>query len=103
GDRNGGMVPLSTLVSVRGTTGPAIVNRYNMFASAEIAGSTAPGVSSGQAIGTMEALANKELPSTMSFEWTKLTLQQILAGNTAVFVVLLGAVLVVVLLASQYE
>jgi len=102
-NRNGGMVPLSTLVSVRDTTGPAIVNRYNMFASAEIAGSTAPGVSSGQAIGTMEALANKELPSTMSFEWTELTLQQILAGNTAVFVFILGAVLVFMVLASQYE
>ena len=102
-NRNGGMVPLSTLVSVRDTTGPAIVNRYNMFASAEIAGSTAPGVSSGQAIGTMEALANNELPSTMSFEWTELTLQQILAGNTAVFVFILGAVLVFMVLASQYE
>jgi len=102
-NRNGGMVPLSTLVTVRDTTGPAIVNRYNMFASAEIAGGTAPGVSSGQAIGTMEALAGKELPSTMSFEWTELTLQQILAGNTAVFVFILGAVLVFLVLASQYE
>src|SRR5205809_580030 len=102
-NRNGGMVPLSTLVSVRDTTGPAIVNRYNMFASAEIAGSTAPGVSSGQAIGTIEALANKELPSTMSFEWTELTLQQILAGNTAVFVFVLGAVLVFMVLSAQYE
>src|SRR5213592_3786574 len=102
-NRNGGMVPLSTLVSVRDTTGPAIVNRYNMFASAEIAGGTAPGVSSGQAIATMEALAAKELPATMSFEWTELTLQQILAGNTAVFVFVLGAVLVFMVLSAQYE
>src|SRR5262245_2096303 len=102
-NRNGGMVPLSTLVSVRDPTGPAIVNRYNMFPSAEIAGNTAPGVSSGQAIATMEALADEELPSTMSFEWTELTLQQILAGNTAVFVFILGAILVFMVLASQYE
>jgi multidrug efflux pump len=102
-NRNGDMVPLSTLVSVHDTTGPAIVNRYNMFPSAEIAGSTAPGVSSGQAISTMEALAAKELPATMSFEWTELTLQQILAGNTAVFVFILGAVLVFMVLAAQYE
>ncbi|TMB22586.1 MAG: efflux RND transporter permease subunit, partial [Deltaproteobacteria bacterium] len=102
-NRNGGMVPLSTLVHVRDTTGPAIVNRYNMFASAEIAGGTAPGVSSGQAIATMESLATKELPATMSFEWTELTLQQILAGNTAVFVFILGAVLVFMVLSAQYE
>jgi multidrug efflux pump len=102
-NRDGGMVPLSTLVSVRDTTGPAIVNRYNMFPSAEVAGGTAPGVSSGQAIAVMEAVANQELPSTMSFEWTELTLQQILAGNTAVFVFILGAILVYMVLAAQYE
>jgi len=102
-NRDGGMVPLSTLVTVRDTTGPAIVNRYNMFPSAEIAGGTAPGVSSGQAISTMETLAAQELPPTMSFEWTELTLQQILAGNTAVFVFVLGAILVFMVLAAQYE
>jgi multidrug efflux pump len=79
------------------------VNRYNMFPSAEIAGGTAPGVSSGQAVSVMEAVANQELPSTMSFEWTELTLQQILAGNTAVFVFILGAILVFMVLAAQYE
>jgi multidrug efflux pump len=102
-NRDGGMVPLSTLVTVRDTTGPAIVNRYNMFPSAEIAGGTAPGVSSGQAIATMEAVAARELPPTMSFEWTELTLQQILAGSTAVFVFVLGAVLVFMVLSAQYE
>jgi multidrug efflux pump len=102
-NRDGGMVPLATLVTVKDTTGPAIVNRYNMFPSAEIAGNTAPGVSSGQAIATMDTLANRELPSTMSFEWTELTLQQILAGNTAVFVFVLGAILVFMVLSAQYE
>src|SRR6185436_20599357 len=67
-NRDGGMVPLATVVNVHDTTGPAIVNRYNMFSSAEVAGGTAPGVSSGQAIAVMEAVANQELPSTMSFE-----------------------------------
>jgi multidrug efflux pump len=60
-------------------------------------------VSSGQAIATMETLAAKELPTTMSFEWTELTLQQILAGNTAVFVFILGAILVFMVLSAQYE
>ena len=99
----GEMVPLGTLVHVRETTGPAIVNHYNMFPSAEISGGTAPGVSSGQAIVLMEDLARKELPPSMGFEWTELTLQQILAGNTAPFVFAMGAVLVFLVLAAQYE
>ncbi|HJW68288.1 MAG TPA: efflux RND transporter permease subunit, partial [Candidatus Binatia bacterium] len=101
--RDGKMVPLATLLSVRDTTGPAIVNHYNMFPSAEVAGGTAPGVSSGTAIGLMEAVAQRELPTGMGFEWTELTLQQILAGNTAVFVFAFGALLVFMVLAGQYE
>jgi multidrug efflux pump len=99
----GDMVPLATLVSVRDTTGPAIVNRYNMFPSAEISSNTAPGFSSGQAIALMEQLARQELPAAMSFEWTELTLLQILAGNTAPFVFALGTLFVFMVLAAQYE
>ena len=84
------MVPLQTLVSVRNTSGPAIVNRYNMYPSAEINGNMAPGTSSGQAMAIMDALAKKELPDRMGFEWTELMYQQILAGNTAVLVFALG-------------
>jgi multidrug efflux pump len=99
----GDMVPLAALVSVRNTTGPAIVNRYNMFPSAEVSGNTAPGVSSGQAIALMEQIAKQELPSAMSFEWTELTLLQILAGNTAPFVFALGTLFVFMVLSAQYE
>ena len=99
----GDMVPLAALVSVQDTTGPAIVNRYNMFPSAEISGSPAPGFSSGQAIALMELIARQELPSVMSFEWTELTLLQILAGNTAPFVFALGSLFVFMVLAAQYE
>src|SRR5581483_4448468 len=102
-NRDGNMVPLSTVVAIHDTTGPAIVNRYNMFPSAEIAGNTAAGTSSGQAVAIMETLAARDLPATMSFEWTELTLQQILAGNTAVFVFVLGALLVFMVLSAQYE
>ena len=101
--RDGKMVPLATLLSVRDTTGPAIVNHYNMFPAAEVSGGTAPGVSSGTAIALMEAVAQRELPTGMGFEWTELTLQQILAGNTAVFVFAFGALLVFMVLAGQYE
>jgi multidrug efflux pump len=99
----GAMVPLGALVSVRDATGPAIVNRYNMFPAADVAGGTAPGTSSGQAIAAMEAVAQQELPAAMSFEWTELTLLQILAGNTAMLVFALGTVFVFLVLAAQYE
>src|SRR5262245_54684501 len=99
----GDMVPLAALVNVHDITGPAIVNRYNMFPSAEVSGNTTPGFSSGQAIALMERIAKQELPSAMSFEWTELTLLQILAGNTAVFVFALGTLFVYMVLAAQYE
>jgi multidrug efflux pump subunit AcrB len=99
----GDMAPLAALVSVRDSTGPAIVNRYNMFPSAEISGNAAPGFSSGQAIALVEQIAKQELPSAMSFEWTELTLLQILAGNTAALVFALGTVFVFLVLAAQYE
>ncbi|MGH7964444.1 MAG: efflux RND transporter permease subunit, partial [Candidatus Binatia bacterium] len=99
----GQMVPLGTLMNIQDVSGPAIVNHYNMFPSAEISGNTLPGTSSGQAIALMEQVAAKELPPSMGFEWTEITLQEILAGNTAVFVFALGTVFVFLVLAAQYE
>ncbi|MGH3053763.1 MAG: efflux RND transporter permease subunit, partial [Gaiellaceae bacterium] len=99
----GEMVPLATLVHVQDTTGPVLVNRYNMFRSAEINGSPAPGTSTGQAVAMMEEIAKQELPPGMGFEWTELTLQQILAGNTAPLVFGLGSLLVFLVLCGQYE
>jgi multidrug efflux pump len=100
---NGEMVPLGTLVWVQAVTGPDKVVRYNLYPSAEINGNQAPGVSSGQAIALMEALANRELPRGMGFEWTELTYQQILAGNTAVLIFPLCVLFVFLTLAAQYE
>ena len=80
------MVPLGSVISVRETTGPDKIVRYNMYPSAELTGTPAPGVSSGQAIALMEKLASENLPPTMGFEWTELTLQEILAGNTAIYI-----------------
>src|SRR5262249_29988533 len=77
----GQRVPLSTLVRARDIAGPAIVNHYNMYPSAEINGNTAPGTSSGQAISIMNRLGKQELPAGMESEWTELTLQQILASE----------------------
>jgi len=105
----GEMVPLSTLVTVRDASGPSIVGHYNLYPSAELSGNTLPGTSSGDAIAILESLARQPptgrgiLPPGMDFEWTELSLQQILAGNTAAYVFVLGTVFVFLVLAAQYE
>ncbi len=105
----GEMVPLSTLVTVRDASGPSIVGHYNLYPSAELSGNTLPGTSSGDAIAILESLASRPpagrglLPPGMDFEWTELSLQQILAGNTAAYVFVLGTVFVFLVLAAQYE
>jgi NodT family efflux transporter outer membrane factor (OMF) lipoprotein len=100
---SGAMVPLASVVNVRQITGPDRIVRYNMFPAAEINGDTVPGVSSGQAIATMERLARQVLPSGMGFEWTDLAYQQISAGNVAIFVFPLCVLLVFLMLAALYE
>jgi multidrug efflux pump len=101
----GEMVPLSTMITVSDTTGPAIVNHYKGKPSAEISGGTAPGFSSGQAIGLMEEICKKELPMGMGMEWTELTYQQIKAGEDLLtkLVFPLAVVFVFLVLAAQYE
>jgi multidrug efflux pump len=99
----GSMIPFTTLARFRPSGGPVMVTRYNMYAAAPINGNLAPGTSSGQAIGLLRRIADGELPRTMAAEWTELTLMQILAGNTAMFVFALAVVLVFSVLAAQYE
>ena len=99
----GDMVPLGTLVDIHETTGPDKVIRYNMYPAADINGVAMPGVSSGQAIALAQQLAAQELPPGMSYEWTDLTYQEILAGNTIIFIFPLCVVLVFLTLAAQYE
>ncbi|MET0344572.1 MAG: multidrug efflux RND transporter permease subunit [Polyangiales bacterium] len=99
----GGMVPLSSVLSVRASNGPDRVTRYNGYPAAEVNGTPAPGVSSGQALAAVDALAKSELPPGMKHEWTDLTYQQMLAGNTALFVFPLCVLLVFLVLAAQYE
>jgi multidrug efflux pump len=83
--------------------GPDQVTHYNGYPAADISGSAAPGVSAGAAVETMEALANQTLPNGVGYEWTELTYQQKLAGNTAVLVFPLCILLVFLVLAAQYE
>ena len=99
----GDMIPLGSFVTVRPTSGPDRVMHYNGYPTAEISGGPAPGFSTGQAQSAVEALVREQLPNGMSFEWTELTYQQILAGNTAVIVFPLVVLLVFLVLAAQYE
>jgi multidrug efflux pump len=102
-NREGGMVPLGSLIDVKETTGPDKITRYNMYPAAEINGGTLPGTSSGQAIAIMNQLLATELPPGFDFEWTELSLQQVLAGNVALLVFPLSVVFVFLALAAQYE
>jgi multidrug efflux pump len=99
----GGMIPLGSFVEVKESSGPDRVMHYNSYPSAEINGGPGPGFSSGQAETAMAELVQRELPSGMSFQWTELTYQQILAGNTALFVFPLCVLLVFVVLSALYE
>src|SRR5207302_2975600 len=99
----GNMVSLDNLVHVSQTTTPQIINHYNIFRSAEIDGSAAPGRSSGDAIEAMEALAKKELPAGVTYDWTGLSREEIESGGTAAILFGLGVLVVYLTLAAQYE
>ncbi|MDP1536440.1 MAG: efflux RND transporter permease subunit, partial [Burkholderiales bacterium] len=91
------------LIEVKETAGPDKITRYNMYPAAEINGGTLSGTSSGQAIAIMNQLLTAELPPGFDFEWTELSLQQVLAGNVALLVFPLSVVFVFLALAAQYE
>ena len=99
----GEMVPLGSVLTVKQSYGPDQVTHYNGYPAADISGSAAPGVSAGAAVQTMERLAEETLPNGMGYEWTELTYQQKLAGNTAIFVFPLCILLVFLVLAALYE
>jgi multidrug efflux pump len=102
-NNSGGMVPLGTLLSIREISGPDKVMHYNLYPSADISGATLPGISSGQAIQMMEQICRDVLPPQFGFEWTQLSLQEILAGNSAVYIFPLCVVFVFLVLAALYE
>ncbi|SNT30857.1 multidrug efflux pump [Noviherbaspirillum humi] len=99
----GEMIPLSSIMKIRDAYGPDRVQRYNNYVAAEINGAPAPGVSSGQAQAIMEEIVRETLPKGISYEWTDLTYQDILAGNTMLYVFPLCVLLVFLVLAAQYE
>ncbi|MBB3637860.1 efflux RND transporter permease subunit [Variovorax atrisoli] len=100
---SGEMVPLSALMKVNSTFGPERAMRYNGYLAADINGGPAPGYSSGQAQDAIVKIAAETLPKGVTFEWTELTYQEILAGNSAFLVFPLAILLVFLVLAAQYE
>ncbi|RZL09426.1 MAG: efflux RND transporter permease subunit [Rubrivivax sp.] len=99
----GEMVPLSALMSVKPSFGPERAMRYNGYLAADINGAAAPGYSTGQAQDAIERIAAETLPKGIGYEWTELTYQEILAGNSAIWVFPLAIVLVFLVLAALYE
>ncbi len=100
---SGETVPLGSFTTASNIAAPARVPRYNLYPSAELDGSAAPGYSQGQAIDIMEKMAAETLPPGFGYEWTELAYQQIRAGNTATFAFALGVAFVFLVLAAQFE
>jgi HAE1 family hydrophobic/amphiphilic exporter-1 len=100
---DGQMVPLASVVHVHETTAPQVINHFNLFRSAEINGSAAPGASSGQAIQEMETLAARALPQGFGYAWSGISLEEIKAGRQSAYIFGIGLLLVYLTLAAQYE
>lgn len=99
----GKMIPLDNVVAVQQAANPQVITHFNLFRSAEISGSAAPGVSTGQGLAAMGALANKVLPRGMAYEWSGLSLEEIRSSGKAGILFTLGLIFVYLTLAAQYE
>ncbi|HBE69767.1 MAG TPA: hydrophobe/amphiphile efflux-1 family RND transporter, partial [Planctomycetaceae bacterium] len=99
----GNLVPLGSVATIENSSGPALVTRYNGMNAAAINGLSIPGMSSGDVVVTIDNVAKDSLPPGMDAQWTELTYLQIQAGNTALIVFAIAVVLVVLVLAAQYE
>jgi multidrug efflux pump subunit AcrB len=102
-NRQGDMVPLGALASVKPITGPLILNRYNMYPAATIQGATTAELSSREGIDQMIELAKQELPQSMAYEWTDMSYLELQAGNTAMGIFAFAVLMVFLVLAAQYE
>ena len=102
-NREGEVVPMSTLVTVTRTTGPDFTNRFNLWRSAEVSGQTAAGYSSAQALNALEEVAADVLPSDMSYAWYNMSYQEKAAEGTGSVVFLMALVFVFLILSAQYE
>ena len=102
-DQAGNMIPLGTLMAVEDTVGPQAITRYNLYPAASITGSPRPGFSSGEAVASMQSLSSRLLPTSMGYEWTGVTYQQLAAGTQTPIIFGLAFIFVFLFLAAQYE
>ncbi|MGC8605828.1 MAG: efflux RND transporter permease subunit, partial [Desulfomonilaceae bacterium] len=102
-NNNGKMLPLGTLAAIVDSVGPLKVDRYNLYPTARIMGRPAPGYSSGQALETMEKLARFQLPVGIGYEWTAMAFQEKKAGSQVGIIFVLAILVVILILAAQYE
>lgn len=100
---DGSMVPMSTLSTVEMVTGPDILQRFNMFRTAEISGANAAGYSSGDALKAMEEVSAAELPQGYGFQWSGVAFQEKLAGGSQGLIFGMALIFVFLVLAAQYE
>ncbi|MCC4798268.1 RND transporter [Enterovibrio norvegicus] len=100
---SGDMIPLSTLIDVEQVFEPDVAWRYNMYRSAVIQGSPAPGYSSGDAIAAMERVAAEMLPQGYQYEWTGMAYQEVQAGNLAIYAFILALIFIYLFMVAQYE
>jgi HAE1 family hydrophobic/amphiphilic exporter-1 len=97
------MVSLDNVVRIEESSGPQVIAHYNLFRSAEIDGQSKPGVSSGEGLAAIEALAKKTMVQGMSYSWTGLSLEEIESGGKAILIFGLGILVVYLALSAQYE
>ncbi|MVM34507.1 efflux RND transporter permease subunit [Spirosoma sp. HMF4905] len=102
-NKSGEMVPYSNFIRLERVYGPEQITRYNMYMSAMINGDPAPGYSSGDALRTVQEVADKELPKGYSFAWSGMSREEVLSGDQAILIFLLCLVFVYLLLVAQYE
>lgn len=102
-DVRGAMVSLGTLATVTDITGPQYTNRFNLYRSAEISGTPAPGYSSAQALKALEEVLEQTLPSSMGYQWSNMSYQEKAAEGKSTQVFAMALLFVFLILAAQYE
>ena len=100
---HGKMIPLDAILQVKEMIGPQNLTHYNMYRSIQINGAAAPGYSSGDAMAAMEEIAKKVLPSSYGYEWSGMSYQETLAGDSQIYVVVFVLLVVFLVLSAQYE
>jgi HAE1 family hydrophobic/amphiphilic exporter-1/multidrug efflux pump len=99
----GEMIQLAALATIRYSSGPDALDRFNNLPAVKIFGGAAPGYSSGQSIARVEQIANEVLPPDFSYDWGGTSYQEKRSGGASTFALGLAVIMVFLILAGQYE